>query len=373
MDTYDVIVVGCGLSGGVIASRFAREKNLRVLVVEKRDHIGGNVYDYYDKKTNILVPMYGAHLFHTNNERVWNYVNQYSKWIRWDHKVIANVDEKLVPIPVNIDTVNSLCNENIVDEEEMKEWLKKTQINYSREPQNSEEVAKSRVGEYLYEKLVRDYTFKQWNKYPYELDASVLQRLPYRTNRDSRYFNDKYQALPKDSYTKFVENLLDHPNITIKLSTDFFIFKDSIPPDKTIIFTGPIDHFYAALGLPKLEYRSIKFEYEYYENMNYYQTNSVVNYPSSTVNYTRIIEPKHFLNQCSKDTVIIKEYSTDFGEPYYPVPTKKNQDLFKVYKSYAESEEKVHFVGRLADYKYFNMDQAILNALEYFDKNFLGL
>jgi UDP-galactopyranose mutase len=371
MEDYDIIIVGCGLSGAVIADRYAREKKVKVLVLDKRNHIGGNVYDYFDRNTGILTPLYGAHLFHTNSERVWEYVNKYSEWVRWDHKVIASVDGKLVPMPVNIDTVNALCGENILNEEEMLGWLNEKQVKYNHDPLNSEEIAKSRIGDYLYEKLVRDYTFKQWNKYPCDLDASVLQRLPYRTNRDSRYFNDRYQALPKHGYTKFVENILAHPNITVKLSFDFFEIKDKIPQGKIIIYTGPIDHFYASLGLPKLEYRSIDFKYEYFKNMNYFQTNSVVNYPGPEVEYTRIVEPKHFLNQSSKDTLIIKEYTTDVGDPYYPVPTPANQDLFQLYRSYALMEKNVHFIGRLANYKYFNMDQAILNALEYYDENLI--
>jgi len=364
-----IVIVGCGLSGIVLADRFAREQDKQVLVIDKRDHIGGNIYDYYDETTGILTPKYGAHLFHTNNDRVWEYVNRYSEWERWDHRVIAQVDKKLVPMPVNIDTINALCDENLVDEEEMLEWLHRNQVQYDHEPMNSEEVALGRVGPELYEKLVKQYTFKQWAKYPEELDASVLQRLPYRTNRDPRYFGDKYQALPKNGYTKFVERVLDHPNITVRLNTDFFdSFVDS--DASVIIYTGPIDKYFEGLGLPKLEYRSIDFEYEVILNTPFFQTNSVVNYPGPEVPFTRIVEPKHFLNQQSPHTLIIRETTTDNGDPYYPVPTKRNQELYEKYRLHCEAERRVHFIGRLANYKYFNMDQAILNALEYFDRHF---
>jgi len=370
MDSYDILVVGCGLSGIVIAERFANELNKKVLIIDKRSHIGGNVYDYVDGYTNILMNMYGAHLFHTNNDRVWEYVNRFSKWVRWDHEVVANVDNKLVSIPVNITTVNSLCGENIQTSYEMNAWLQKTQVKYDT-ISNSEEMAKSRVGELLYEKLIRSYTYKQWEKYPEELDASVLARIPVRNDFDTRYFNDKYQALPENGYTAFVKNIVNNPNITVKLNTDYFEFVKGLDlSSKPVIYTGPIDSFYAGKGLEKLEYRSINFVIEKHADVNYYQPNSVVNYPGADVPYTRIVEYKHFLNQKSPDTVIVKEYTTDSGEPYYPVPNKKNMDLYEKYKQLAVEEKGVHFLGRLANYKYFNMDTAILNALEYFDTHF---
>jgi UDP-galactopyranose mutase len=366
MDSYDVLVVGCGLSGVVIAERFANQ-NKKVLIIDKRDHIGGNVYDYNDASTNILMNKYGAHLFHTNSDRVWNYINRFSKWVRWDHEVLASVDNKLVSIPVNITSVNVLCNENIQTTAEMIKWLEENQVKCDN-ISNSEQMAKSRVGEVLYEKLIKSYTYKQWEKYPEELDASVLARIPVRNDFDTRYFNDKYQALPENGYTAFINNILNNPNITVKLQTDYFDFVKL--EGKPVIYTGPIDTFYAGRGLEKLEYRSIDFVIETHTGMNYYQPNSVVNYPEASVPYTRIVEYKHFLNQKSPDTVIVKEYTTDSGEPYYPVPNKKNMELYDKYKQLATEEKGVHFLGRLANYKYFNMDTAILNALEYFDAHF---
>jgi len=369
---YDILVVGCGLSGIVIAEQFASRLNKRVLILDKRDHIGGNVYDYIDPETKLLLNQYGAHLFHTNNTRVWDYVNSFSSWVRWDHQVVGSVNSTLVPIPVNCTTVNTLCNESIQTVSDMNVWLTLNQTQYSTIT-NSEEMAKSRVGPVLYEKLFRDYTFKQWGKYPEELDPSVLARIPIRASFDPRYFDDKYQALPKYGYTHFVQSILDHPNITVQLNTDYFKFIEtqSLDQFEHVIYTGPIDQYYASKQLEPLEYRSIEFVKETYKNMNYYQPNSVVNYPELTVPYTRIVEYKHFLHQTSKDTIIVKEYTKDGGEPYYPVPTKRNLELYEQYKQFTLEEKRVHFLGRLANYKYFNMDAAILNALEYFDTHFV--
>lgn len=363
------LIVGAGLSGAVIAERIATILNKKVVILEKRNHIGGNCYDYIHDKTGILMNKYGAHLFHTNNEEVWNYINSFDKWTRWEHKVVTSVDDKIVSIPVNITTINELCDEHLGNENDVKEWLHKNQVKYETIT-NSEEMAKSRIGTVLYEKLIKDYTFKQWNKYPNELDKSVLERIPIRPNFDTRYFADKYQALPHKGYTHFFEKLLDNPNIEVKLNADYFEYIRDNPNEKydMVIFTGPIDSYFP--DLEKLEYRSIDFTIEVKENMNYYQPNSVVNYPSADVPYTRIVEYKHFLNQQSPDTVIVSEKTNDVGEPYYPVPNKKNMELYEKYKNLAEKEEEknVFFVGRLANYKYFNMDEAIGNALNFFSE-----
>jgi len=371
LENYDVLIIGCGLSGVVTAQRFA-ELNKKVLIIEKRDHVGGNVYDYIDNETGILMSKYGAHLFHTNNDRVWNYINKFSKWVRWDHEVVGVVDNKLINIPVNINTVNALCGENIKNTTEMNEWLSNNQIKYDV-IDNSEKTGRSRVGNILYDKIFKDYTFKQWNKYPEELDPSVLARIPIRNDFDNRYFDDRYQALPEKGYTKFIENILNHENITVLLNTNYFEYlkENSIDNFETIIYTGPIDQFYENKNLDKLEYRSIEFQIEKYKNMNYYQQKSVVNYPELNVPFTRIVEYKHFLNQKSNDTVIVKEVTKDSGEPYYPIPNKKNLELYEKYKLFTLQENKIHFLGRLANYKYFNMDMAILNALEYFDLHFI--
>jgi UDP-galactopyranose mutase len=364
------LVVGCGLSGVVIAERIANELNEKVVIIEKRNHIGGNCYDYKEQNTGILMNKYGAHLFHTNKENVWEYINRFDKWNRWEHKVLTYVDDKFVSIPVNITTINELCNESLQNDEDVKNWLEKNQVKYDF-INNSEEMAKSRIGTTLYEKLIKDYTFKQWNKYPNELDKSVLERIPIRSNFDTRYFSDKYQALPENGYTHFFSKILDNKNIEVKLNTDYFDFiKENT--FKFVIFTGPIDSYFP--DLEKLEYRSIDFNIEVIKDMNYYQPNSVVNYPSIEVPFTRIVEYKHFLNQKSKDTVIVSEKTNNIGEPFYPVPNKKNLELYEKYKILAKNEENknVFFVGRLANYTYFNMDEAIFNSLEFFNNVLLN-
>ena len=363
-----ILIVGCGLSGAVIAEQYATRTDKKVLIIDKREHIGGNVYDYIDDGTGIRVSKYGAHLFHTNDEQVWKYINKYGKWTRWDHQVLGSVDGKLINIPVNINTVNALCGENLRTTEEMDAWLLENQEHYEKIT-DSEQMAKSRVGSLLYDKIFKHYTYKQWAKYPEELDASVLARIPIRNDFDNRYFSDRYQVLPNDGYTHFVANILKHENITIQLGTQFT--EEDKTQFETIIYTGPIDTYFENLGLEKLEYRSIDFVSEIHKNMPFYQPTSVVNYPESVVPYTRIVEYKHFLNQTSTDTIIVKEYTTDVGEPYYPIPNKRNMDLYEKYKELTRDHPNVHFIGRLANYKYFNMDAAIKNALDYFKNNLL--
>jgi len=368
----DVIIVGAGLSGATIAHQYATRLNKRVLVIDKRDHIGGNCYDYVDE-LGILVNKYGAHLFHTNDQDVWNFVQPFATWIKWEHKVVGKIDSKYVAIPVTIDTVNQLYNLDppIQTEQEMKAFLDSVQIKYDT-ISNGEEMAKSRVGEFLYDKIFKDYTYKQWGKYPSELSADVLARIPVRCTYDDRYFTDTYQALPKEGYTSFIGNMLDHPNITVKVNTSF---NDLDVVDKIIIYTGPIDQYFSCIYEP-LEYRSIEFVKENYRNVEFYQSNSVINYPQIKEGemFTRIVEYKHFLNQKSPHTTIVKEFTTDIGDPYYPVLNEKNIKLYEKYKERASEEMKhrnIHFIGRLANYKYFNMDQAIKNALDYFNQHLI--
>lgn len=368
LNTFDIIIVGAGLSGSVIAERYATILNKKVLVIDKRNHIGGNCYDFYDEETGILVNKYGPHFFHTDCLYVWEYINKFDEWERYDHTVVGNIDGKTFPIPVNITTVNTLCHENIENEDEMNSWLSKNQIKYEN-ISNGKEMSLSLVGEILYEKIFKNYTFKQWNKYPEHLKPEVLSRIPLRRNFDNRYFSDKYQALPSKGYTHFFNKLLHNDNITVNLSTDFFDIKNDIPKNKIIIYTGPIDTYFQHIGYEKLEYRSINFVFEKHMNVNYYQTHGQVNYPSLNEKFTRITEYKHCLNQKSPHTIISKEYSCDAGEPYYPVLNDTNLELYEKYKVLAKEEEKnnIHFIGRLANYKYFNMDQAIKNALDYFN------
>lgn len=364
MKQYDILVIGAGISGAVIAERYA-SAGKKVLVIEKRNHIGGNCFDYIDEN-GILVSKYGAHLFHTNDEEVWDYVNFFSDWYDWEHKVIARVDGKTVPIPVNITTVNTLFDQTIKTETEMAAWLETNRIKFEK-PANGEEAVLNRVGQALYEKMFKHYTKKQWDKFPAELDASVLERIPVRTNYDDRYFSDKYQALPKGGYTKLFEKILAHQNIEVLLETDFFDIKDQLDGYEKLFYTGPVDRYFEFRHsmIEKLEYRSINFVRETHE-LKFFQENSVVNYPGTEVDFTRIIEYKHFGNQEAKYTTVVKEYTVDEGEPYYPVPNPRNQEIYAKYKEEADKLTDVYFVGRLANYKYFNMDQAFKNALDLF-------
>ena len=381
---FDLLIVGAGLSGAVIAERCSKELNMTSLIVEKRNHIGGNCYDFVGDE-GIRCSKYGAHLFHTKFQRVWEYVQNFSEWMPFDHRVKGRVEDqnkelKLVPIPPTRETVNALFNANVNTDEEMQKWYDEQRVvpkSADGQPRNGEEAALSRVGPLLYEAVFKHYTKKQWDKYPEELDASVLLRLPCRITSDDRYFSDPWQALPRRGYTRIFENmLLNDKNIQIRLNCDFFELKkaNALPKHKLVVFTGQIDAYYASLGMPKLEYRSLEFENTYVEDPEdgYFQEAMVVNYPSSSVPFTRIVEYKHTPNQPSEQplprgTLIAKEYSTDVGEPYYPVPNPENRSLYEKYAALAAKEKGVCFVGRLASYKYFNMDQAILNALEMYD------
>ncbi len=364
MKNFDIVIIGAGISGSVLAERYAAIGK-KVLIIEKRDHIAGNCYDYYDEN-GILTSKYGAHLFHTNDEGVWEYVNQFADWYPWEHKVVARVDDKTVPIPVNITTVNTLFNTNIRTETEMQEWLDLNRISFDQ-PANGEEAVLNKVGEVLYRKMFKHYTKKQWDKYPAELHASVLERIPVRNNYDDRYFSDAHQALPKGGYTKLFENILANPNIIVLLNTDYFEIQEQLGEYEKLFYTGPIDRFFEFNEnlKEKLEYRSINFVTEQVDH-EYFQENSVVNYPGEEVDFTRIVEYKHFGNQQSEKTSIVKEYTVDEGEPYYPVPNDKNQEIYAQYKAEADKLTDVYFVGRLANYKYFNMDQAFRNALDLF-------
>jgi UDP-galactopyranose mutase len=319
---------------------------------------------------------------------VWNYVTEFSEWIPFDHRVRGRVPDKdgvkqLVPIPPVQSTVKTLFGEDINSEEDMIAYYDKVRVKpgHGGDPKNSEEAALARVGPHLYEAIFKHYTKKQWDKYPEELDASVMMRLPCRTNTDERYFPDEWQALPMRGYTRIFENMiLRDPNIAIRVNCDYFAEKEAgkLPEFGNLIYTGPIDTYFADQGMPKLEYRSIRFEEEFIPEpeAGFFQEAMVINYPSADVPFTRIVEYKHVPNQTDavkageiKGTLIAKEFSMADGDPYYPVPNPKNQELYEKYRALAEKEEggKVCFVGRLASYKYFNMDQAILNALEIYD------
>jgi UDP-galactopyranose mutase len=343
-----ICIVGAGLTGATIAEHFVRHGK-RVVVIDKRSHIAGNCYDELDH--GIRVNRYGAHLFHTNDKEVWDYVQKFATWVPWYHRVVADVSGAFVPVPVNLETVACLGAE-----------LPPAGAEEQAPPTNSEEIAVREIGQDLFEKLVRGYTIKQWDKEPRELAPSVLARISVRKSFDDRYFTDTYQALPLNGYTAFVQEMLK--GVEVRLNTAWEDVKGE--GWEHVIFTGPIDGYFADAGLPPLEYRSIDFHWEVKEEAGYFQPNSVVNYPSPSTPFTRCVEYKHFLYQKSPWTILCKETTTSSGDPYYPVPTKANQELYEKYRSLAEGEKGVYFVGRLASYKYFNMDQAIRNAMDWF-------
>lgn len=361
-----ILIVGAGLSGLVLAERYA-SLGKKVLIIEKRAHLGGNCFDFYNQD-GILVSLYGAHLFHTNYEDVWQYLQKFSKWRAYEHKVRAWVDMQLVPVPVNIETVNRLLKLNISTESEMEDWLSKNQVKYNK-PANSEEMALSRVGKYLYEKIFKNYTFKQWQKYPAELEPLVTGRIPVRTNFEDRYFSDKYQAQPINGYTQMFEKMIDSPLIELRLNCDFFEFKRDkiLSKFEKIFYTGPIDKFfdYNVEG-KKLEYRSLEFKFSTHDQ-EFYQDHAVINYPNE-YKFTRIVEYKHITGQIHSKTTISKEYPTNIGEPYYPVPTANNRLLYSKYKEQTKHFKNVYFIGRLAEYRYINMDEAVKRSLELFKK-----
>jgi UDP-galactopyranose mutase len=363
----EILIIGCGLSGIVLAEQYANRLNKKVCIIEKRSHIGGNIYDYIDEETDIRVHKYGAHLFHTNDELVWQYIQKYSEWIRWDHQVLAYIHNQYIPLPININTLNQLYNIHLESKEDMENYIHHHKIDISQ-PNNSKDIILSQMGYSLYHLLFEGYTYKQWNKDPSELDKSITSRIPLRFNFDNRYFTDKYQVLPRNGYTKWCENMLNHPNITVVLNMDYHSIKDKVQCNY-IYYTGRIDHYYINQDEP-LEYRSLYFEKEIIKNVSYVQPNSVINYPEKKIPIIRSVEYKHFLHQKSPHSIIIKEYSSSHGEPYYPVISSQNLLLYEKYKKKADREDNVFFVGRLANFKYFNMDQAIKNALNIFNDHF---
>ncbi len=328
----EILIVGAGISGATLAERFATVFGKQVLLLEKRNHIGGNCFDYTDQD-GILVQKYGPHYFHANDIDVWNYVSRFSDWIPYEHRVLSYVDGKYVPIPVNMDTVNILFQLHIKDEFQMREWLEKNTIPIAN-PRNSEEAALRRVGPVLYEKMFRNYTKKQWNMDPRELDPSVMERIPVHFNRDDRYFLDAFQGIPEHGFAHLFSGLLAHPNITVELNTDYFDVRNEFGRGVLIFYTGPIDRFFE-YRFGRLEHRSLRFEFSTLEQ-EYFQPTTVINYPND-YEFTRIHEPKHATGQKSERTTIISEYSAGDGEPYYPVLSPRNREIYRNYEREAES------------------------------------
>ncbi len=357
---FDYLIVGAGFSGSVLAERLA-SIGQRVLLIDKRNHIGGNAYDHADA-AGVMVHRYGPHIFHTNSKDVFEYLSRFTRWRPYEHRVLANVDGRLLPIPINLDTINGLYGTSFTSFE-LEAFFQKV-----AEPRDicrtSEDVVVSKVGREIYLKFFRNYTRKQWGLDPSELDASVIARVPVRTNRDDRYFTDRYQAMPLHGYTRLFENMLDHPNIKFMLNTSFEDV-DGLVPYRKLVYTGPVDAYFGYRFGP-LPYRSLRFEFETHD-VERVQQAAVINYPNDQP-WTRITELKWLTGQDHRKTTTVTEYPVAEGDPYYPVPQPQTAELYGRYQALAEQTRGVHFVGRLATYRYYNMDQCVAQALTTFAK-----
>ena len=358
---FDYLIVGAGFAGSVLAERLANGSGKKVLICDKRPHIAGNAFDYYNDE-GILIHKYGPHIFHTNSADVFEYLSRFTEWREYQHRVLASVDGMQLPIPINLDTINKLYGLNLTAfevEEFFEKLAEKCDV-----IRTSEDVVVSKVGRELYEKFFRNYTRKQWGLDPSELDASVTARVPTRTNRDDRYFTDSYQAMPKHGYTRMFEKMLNHPNIKIMLNCDYREIASQIGY-REMIYTGPIDQFFD-YRYGKLPYRSLEFKHETHDTETF-QSAPVINYPNEQA-FTRITEFKYLTGQEHKKTSIVYEFPQATGDPYYPIPRKENAAIYAKYKALADIAQNVHFVGRLATYKYYNMDQIVAQALTEYGK-----
>ena len=357
---FDYLIVGAGFAGSVLAERLSSHGS-RVLIIDKRSHIAGNAYDFYDD-AGVLIHRYGPHIFHTNSAKVFEYLSRFTEWRPYEHRVKTSVDGQLVPMPINVDTLNALYGLNL-NCTQVEEFLASV-----AEPcdtiRTSEDVVVSRVGRELYTKFFRNYTRKQWNLDPSELDASVTARVPIRTTRDDRYFTDQYQAMPVHGYTRMFERMLANPGISIMLNTEYEDIRDEVS-FRELIFTGPIDEYFEYC-YGKLPYRSLRFEHQTHDARTF-QSAAVINYPNEHA-YTRVTEFKYLTGQEHAKTSIVYEYPTSEGDPYYPVPQPQNAALYAQYKAMGDALPGVHFAGRLGTYRYYNMDQVVAQALALFAK-----
>lgn len=358
---FKYVVVGAGISGLTVAEKISSELNEKVLVIEKRKTIGGNCYDYYNDD-GILIHKYGPHIFHTSNKEVFDYLSRFTDWDIYQHRVLAYADGAYLPLPICARTINMLYNINL-STSEVKGFLKGV-ADSEREIRTSEDVVLSQAGQYIYEKFFKYYTKKQWDLDASELDPSVISRVPVRFSIDERYFTDQYQGMPSLGFTRMFENMADNPNIMILLGTDYKEVIGDIIYDH-LIYTGPVDEYFGA-DMGALKYRSLNFVFETKDTDSYQQA-AVINYPND-YDFTRITEYKKLTGQKHQKTTISKEYPTWEGEPYYPVPTAEQKQLYERYRQRAENEKNTLFLGRLASYRYVNMDAAVAAALETFNK-----
>ena len=361
---FDFLIVGAGFAGSVLAERIASQLGKTCLIVERRNHIGGNAYDHYDK-AGILLHDYGPHYFRTNSQRIVDYLSQFTEWHQVKYAILSWTEGRYWQFPINLNTFEQLIGHPSTSEEmeaQLAEWRVPIKA-----PKNSEEVIVSQVGWKLYEMFFKNYTRKQWHRDAKELDASVCGRIPIRTNRDDRYLSERFQALPKAGFTAMFEKMLAHPKIKVLLNTDYRKARTQIEFDH-LIYTGPIDEYYEHC-FGDLPYRSLRFEPETL-SQEYFQPAMQVNYPNDH-DFTRIVEIKHATGQQLPSTTIVREYPQDFGpghEPYYPIPAPDAKAVYAKYAERAALEKKVSFVGRLATYRYYNMDQVVGMALAEFDR-----
>jgi UDP-galactopyranose mutase len=363
--TWDYLIVGAGFAGAVLAERLASQRNATCLVIDKRDHIAGNAFDCHDK-AGVLLHQYGPHYFRTNSDRILEYLSQFTEWHRVEYKILSWTHGRFWQFPINLNTFEQLVGRPSTTAE-MEETLAKWRVPIDK-PQNSEEVILSQVGERLYEMFFKNYTRKQWRREPRELDASVCGRIPIRTNRDDRYLNERFQALPARGYTAMFERMLGHPKIKVMLRTDYREARAQVSY-RHLIYTGAIDEYFDHC-FGALPYRSLRFEPETVVQ-EFFQPVMQVNYPND-FEFTRIVEAKHFTGQKLPVTTIVREFPQDFGpgcEPYYPIPAPDARMLYQKYRERAEElQREVTFVGRLATYRYYNMDQVVGMALTEFER-----
>lgn len=365
---YKYMIVGSGFYGSVVARRIAEELKEKVLVIEKRNHIGGNSYAHIDEKTRIEVHDYGSHIFHTSDENVWNFLKRFTELNDYRHTVYSNYKNVVYSLPINLHTINQFFQKDLSPTEAEELINKEVEVVKIFYPKNLEEKAISLIGRSLYEAFIKGYTKKQWSKDPKDLVPEIITRLPVRFNYNNSYFNDKYQGIPKNGYEKMFQKILDHQNIELKLNTDFKNIRNDISSECKVIYTGPIDEL-CNYELGPLPWRSLRFELET-KNVNDFQGTTVMNYADENIPFTRIHEFKHYHPdwENSDSTIICKEYSENYevgNEPYYPINNPESEDLYQKYLSLAKQKfPNFVFGGRLGCYKYWDMDRAILNALE---------
>lgn len=355
-----MLIVGAGFAGSVLAERFACDASKRVLLIDRRRHIGGNAYDEFNEH-GIVVHRYGPHIFHTNSQGVVAYLSRFTQWRPYEHRVLTQVAGKLLPMPINLDTINGLYGLRL-EAGDLASFFS-ARAERVEDVRTSEDVVVSKIGRELYELFFRGYTRKQWGLDPSELDSGVTARIPIRYDRDDRYFSDDFQAMPLHGYTRMFENMLDHPRITLELGVDYREL--GALTAETIVYTGPVDEYFDR-RYGALPYRSLRFEHRTFDYERH-QPVAVVNYPNDYA-FTRITEYKHLTGQTHAKTSVSFEYAQDQGDPYYPVPRKENAALYERYKALADRLAEVHFVGRLGTYKYYNMDQVVAQALATYAK-----